>query len=81
MFAKFLAPMAGAALIAAPAVAQSAAALSVQPAVIERAAGADEGNELAGGAWIAPVLAAAIVIGGVLLAAGVFDDDDAPVSP
>lgn len=83
MFAKFLAPLAGAALIAAPAVAQSASALSMQPAAVERAGGGDgKGNQLEGGAWIAPVLAAAIVLGGILLAAGVFDDDDdVPVSP
>ncbi len=81
MFAKILAPIAGAALIAAPAFAQSASALSVQPAAIERAGADGEGNQLEGGAWIAPVLAAAIVVGGILLAAGVFDSDDDPVSP
>ena len=81
MFAKILAPIAGAALIAAPALAQSASALSVQPAAVERAGPGGEGSQLEGGAWIAPVLAAAIVLGGILLAAGVFDDDDDPVSP
>jgi hypothetical protein len=81
MFAKFFAPVAGVALIAAPAMAQSASALSVQPVAVERAAGgSDDGSQLEGGGWIAPVLAAAIVIGGILLAAGVFDKDD-PVSP
>ena len=83
MFARILAPLAGAALIAAPAIAQSAAPLSVQPAAIERAGGGDdEGSRLEGGSWVAPVRAAVIVLGGVLLAAGVFDDDDEePVSP
>ncbi len=82
MFARILAPLAGAALIAAPAIAQSAAPLPAQPAAVERAGGGDgQGSRLEGGSWIAPALAALIVLGGVLLAAGVFDDDDEPVSP
>lgn len=81
MFAKLLAPIVGAALVATPALAQSASALSAQPAAIERAGSSGKGSHLEGGGWIAPILAAAIVIGGILLVAGVFDDDDAPASP
>lgn len=39
------------------------------------------GSALEGGAWIAPVLASLIILGGVLLAAGVFDEDNPPTSP
>ncbi len=83
MFAKVLAPIAGAALIAAPALAQSSA-LSGQPAPagMERASSAGaNANRLEGQSWIPALLAGAIVIAGILLAAGVFDDDDSPVSP
>ena len=41
-----------------------------------------EGSALAGGSWFPPVLAALIVITGILVATGVlFDDDDPPRSP
>lgn len=84
MFARSLALLAAASLSAAPALAQpSAQALSVQPAAA-RAGGLDDSgaSDLGGGSWIAPVLFAAIVIGGVLLATGVlFDDDNEPASP
>lgn len=84
MFARSLTLLAAASLGAAPALAQpSVQALSVQPAAA-RAGGLDGSgaSDLEGGGWIAPVLFAAIVIGGVLLATGVlFDDDEEPASP
>jgi hypothetical protein len=75
-----LAALAAIAILAAsPAIGQSAAPLSVAPAV--QAGESTEGNALAGGSWLPPVLAGLIVLGGVLLAAGVFDEDDPPTSP
>lgn len=83
MLGRIVAPLAGIALLAAPAVAQpSAQALSVQPAIERAGASGEDGSALEGGSWIAPLLGGLIVIGGVLLAAGViFDNDDEdPVS-
>jgi len=50
--------------------------------MIERA-GAEAGDsELTGGSWLPPLLFGLIVLGGILLATGVFgDDDDRPASP
>lgn len=82
MLSRVLAPLACIALVATPALAQpSAQSLSIQPAVERAGADMGDANALEGGGWIAPVLAAAIVIGGVLLATGVLFDDDDPVSP
>jgi len=63
----------------APAVGQSADGLSVAPAA--RAGESTEGSALDGGSWIAPVLAALIVLGGILMATGVLFDNDDPASP
>ncbi|MDQ8757937.1 hypothetical protein RCO27_17055 [Sphingosinicella sp. LHD-64] len=42
----------------------------------------DDANSVEGGGWLAPAVAAAIVIAGILTATGViFDDDDEPTSP
>ena len=82
MLRKSIAFGAALALSASPVVAQSSAQpLSVLPAV-ERA-GAPEGpSNLDGGNWFPPALFGLIVLGGVLLAAGVlFDDDQTPFSP
>lgn len=83
MLGKILVPFAGLSLVASPVLAQSAQPLSVQPALIERAGGAEDGSELAGGSWFPPVLFGLIVIAGVLTATGVLfdDDDDVPTSP
>lgn len=83
MLSRVLAPLAGIALIATPVLAQpSAQTLSVQPVAERAGADMDGANAMEGGGWIAPVLAAAIVITGVLVATGVlFDDDDEPTSP
>lgn len=69
--------LAAVSMTAAPVLAQpSAAPLSVARA----SASTDEGNALNGGSWFPPVLAALIIIGGVLLATGVLFDDG-PDSP
>jgi hypothetical protein len=85
MIGKSLAALAGLSLAAAPALAQpSARSLSLQGAagVTRAAAPTTRKSELAGGSWIPIILALAIVTGGVLLAAGVFDDDNGtPTSP
>lgn len=82
MFSRVLAPLACIALVSTPALAQtSAQALSVQPAVERAGADMNGANAMEGGSWIAPVLAAAIIIGGILLATGVLYDDDDPASP
>ncbi len=82
MLSRVLAPLACIALIATPAVAQSSAqSLSLEPLAERAGADMDGANAMEGGSWIAPVLAAAIVIGGILLATGVLFDDDEPTSP
>lgn len=79
MLGKVLAPLACLTLAASPALAQSTAA----PLSVARAAAPMEGASEVEGSWLPPVLAALIVVGGVLLATGViFDDDnDLPTSP
>ena len=78
MLRKSLAFLAALSMSATPVLAQpSAAPLSVARA---GATGAD-GSDLRGGSWFPPVLAALIIIGGVLLATGVIFDDDDPDSP
>jgi len=77
MLSKFLALLAAIGLAAGPSLAQpSAQALS-----IERVGAAPGDSALDGPSIVPPLLFGLIVIGGALLAAGVFDDDDAPVSP
>ena len=79
MLTKPLAMLAAIGLAASPALAQpSAQALS-----IERAGAAPGDSALDGPSIFPPLLFGLIVIGGVLLAAGVFDGDDgdAPASP
>lgn len=82
MRSKKLAALAAISILTAgaPAIGQTAEPLSV--AASARAGESTDGSALEGGAWIAPVLAGLIVLGGILLAAGVFDDDDdRPTSP
>ena len=79
MYRNLVALAAAASLSAAPAFAQSesAEALSIQRA----APAVQNSNQLEGGSWVAPLLAATIVILGVLTATGVIFDDDNPDSP
>jgi hypothetical protein len=78
MLRKSLAFMAALSMSAAPVLAQpSAAPLSVARA----GATTQDSNEMSGGSWLPPVLAALIIIGGILLATGVIFDDDDPDSP
>lgn len=74
MIGKILAPLAGLMLAASPALAQAPAPVG---APIENA------SQIEGGSWFPPILAVAIIVGGVLLATGViFDnDEDTPTSP
>jgi len=60
-----------------------AMAVAAPPPVMIERSGAESGDSaLAGGSWLPPILFAAIVLGGILMATGVlFDDDDAPASP
>jgi hypothetical protein len=84
MVGKFLAGLAGLSLATTPALAQSQAqGLSLQQAPVAQRAEAptDDESNLAGG-WLPIILVVAIVAGGILLAAGVFDDDHGrPSSP
>ena len=82
MVGRSFAVLASVALAASPALAQpSAQALSVAPAVERAAAPTGEGSELRGRAsWFPAIVAAAIILGGVLLALGVLWDDG-PDSP
>ena len=78
MLRKCLGFLAALSMSAAPVLAQPAAA----PLSVARAsAAAENGSDLHGGSWFPPVLAALIVIGGILLATGVLFDDDDPDSP
>ena len=78
MLRKSLAFMAALSMSAAPVLAQpSAAPLSVARA----GATTQDSNELRGGSWLPPVLAALIIIGGILLATGIIFDEDHPHSP
>ena len=84
MFRKSLAFIAAASLTAAPALAQSAAALSIAPAASSVRAGPSDASDsnFEGGFGLPAIVFAAIVIGGVLLATGVlFNDDHPPSSP
>lgn len=84
MFRKSLAALAAVAFVASPVIAQTS---SAPLADVQRAGAATEDpSELAGGAILPPILAATIIVLGVLMATGViFDDDDStpliPVSP
>ena len=81
MFSRVFAGLAAVSLAASPTLAQATAApLSIQPAAVERAGAAPGDSQLNGGSWLPPVLFAAIVIAGVLMATGVIFDDD-PDSP
>lgn len=82
MLRQFLAFAAAASLSVTPALAQSASALSIAPA-IERAGPGGADSDLEGGSVIPMIAFAAIVIGGILLATGVIwdDNDDEPQSP
>ena len=78
MLRSSLAFLAALSMSAAPVLAQPAAA----PLSVARASASTEnGNDLNGGSWFPPVLAALIIIGGILLATGVIFDDDDPDSP
>lgn len=79
MVGRMVAPLAGIMLAASPALAQGSAA----PLGLPVGAPVENASQLEGGNWFPPVLAAAIIIGGVLLATGViFDNDDEnPTSP
>ena len=78
MLRHSLAFMAAVSMSAAPVLAQPAAA----PLSVARAgAVTEDGNDLAGGSWFPPALAALIIIGGILLATGVIFDEDDPDSP
>jgi hypothetical protein len=78
MLRQSLAFFAAASMAATPALAQpSAAPLSVARA----GATTEDGNALRGGNWFPPLLFAAIVIAGALMAAGIIFDDDDPESP
>ena len=83
MVGRSLALLASVALAASPALAQpSAHALSIGPAVERAGAETGAGNDLRGrGSLFPAMVAAAIVIAGVLVALGVFWDDDGPDSP
>ncbi len=84
MVGKFFAGLAGLSLAVTPAIAQSdAQGLSLRQAPVPQRAAAPTGHESElAGSWLPIILALAIVAGGVLLAAGVFDnDDDRPSSP
>lgn len=59
----------------APAIGQTAAVETVRAGDSTEAS-----SELNGGSWFPPLLAALIVLGGILMAAGVLFDDD-PSSP
>ncbi len=84
MIRQSLAFIAAASLAAAPALAQppaSASALSIAPSMA-RAGPSEADSDLEGASLFPILLAAGIVIAGVLLATGViFDDDDSPSSP
>lgn len=79
MFKRALGFVAAATMSTSAVMAQSAAPLSVAPAV-RASADTGEESELTGAPLVPILVFAAIIIGGVLLATGVFDDDDS-VSP
>jgi hypothetical protein len=82
MFGRSIALAAALSLAASPALAQaSAAPLSLQAARDRAGASMDGESELRGGSFLPPVLFAAIVIGGILLATGIIFDNDHPTSP
>ena len=58
---------------------QTAEPLSVTASA--RAGESTDGSALNGGSWFPPLLAALIVLGGILMATGVLFDDDDPTSP
>jgi len=77
MFRMLLIGASSLALSAAP-----AAAVPPPSAMIERAGAAQGDSALTGDSWLPPLLFAAIILGGILLATGVFyNDDDGPKSP
>lgn len=82
MIRQSLAFIAAASLAAAPTLAQpSASALSIAPSMA-RAGPAEADSDLEGASLFPVLVAAAIVVAGILLATGVlFDDDDSPSSP
>jgi hypothetical protein len=81
MFRKSVAALAAVAFIASPVLAQAS---SAPVAAVQRAGpAAGDSSQLAGGPILPPILAATIIILGILMATGVvFDNDDSdPVSP
>lgn len=80
MLRQSLVFLAAASMTAAPVLAQPSA---VPLSVARAGASTEAGSDLRGGqgAWIAQLVFALIVIGGILMATGVIFDDDDPDSP
>jgi len=82
MLRRSLAFLAATAMATAPVVAQAAPAAAPTAATARAGAATDEDSDLRGGSFVAPAIAAIIVIFGILLATGVIlDNDHPPVSP